>query len=238
VVLRPALSVCHSRRLSALVYDAGTAVVVEVVTQSEGFASCGARTPVPCTKFACTTCSTYCCRCTAVTQTCCYLRPLRLASGARMSRLRTINTAEHQTTRFHHTFLCTLALTYSNGQTHIASTAPAMHPEVRETTGFELFCGMAAPASGYLRGKSRIYMQHAYEIGEVRGLGRERGMAQEASRRWLATSKQRLRSSGCSKLPTPTSWACRWLSAPVKAHTPHSRNSRVRTFQKHRTFLR
>lgn len=39
-----------------------------------------------------------------------------------------------------------LALTNSSGHTHMASTAPAMHPEVNDTTGFELFCGMAAGA--------------------------------------------------------------------------------------------
>lgn len=47
-----------------------------------------------------------------------------------------------------------LNFTNSKGHTHIASTAPAMHPEVKETTGLELFCGMAA---GYLP----EYVQHA-----------------------------------------------------------------------------
>lgn len=37
-----------------------------------------------------------------------------------------------------------LALTNSSGQTHIASTAPAMQPDVNETTGFELFFDMPA----------------------------------------------------------------------------------------------
>ena len=40
---------------------------------------------------------------------------------------------------------------YSIGQTHVASTAPAKHPDVKATTGFELFCGMSA---GYLRNMS------------------------------------------------------------------------------------
>lgn len=36
-----------------------------------------------------------------------------------------------------------LAFTNSKGHTHKASTPPAMHPEVIDTTGLELFLGMA-----------------------------------------------------------------------------------------------